>query len=74
VADTSAASLGARKLASKGSQSDIARRLGVTQQAVSSWISGRSQPSGKNMLEIANAYRIPMSDWLEPAEGHRVEG
>jgi transcriptional regulator with XRE-family HTH domain len=67
VPTKSCLSKGASRLATKGSQSELAARLGVTQQAVSRWLSAQGLPSGKHLLQIAKAYRIPISDWYEPA-------
>ena len=59
--------LGAQKLAKKGTQVEIARRLEVTQQAVSYWLTGRRVPTGKTALAIQETYRIPIADWYRAA-------
>lgn len=48
-------------------QEQIAKRLGVTQQAVSGWKTGRSAPSARVMAAIEDAFGIPMRSWLVPA-------
>ncbi len=40
-------------------QSELARKLGVTPQAVQAWESGRSVPRPKKLVEIARALHIP---------------
>ncbi|MBX7274589.1 helix-turn-helix domain-containing protein [Pseudomonas sp. ERGC3:01] len=40
-------------------QSELARMLGVTPQAVQAWESGRSLPRPKKLVEIARALKIP---------------
>jgi len=46
-------------------QSAIAEKLGVTAQAVSSWVTGRALPSAKRMQQLEELLGIPMRDWLE---------
>lgn len=54
-------------LTPKLTQEQLAERLGVTQQAVSSWAQGRTVPSPKYMAEIEDALGIRMRDWtLDP--------
>ena len=59
-------SAGARKLSSKGTQTEIAARVGVTQQAVQRWLSGKGKPSGEKVLAIEREYGIPAKDWYPP--------
>ena len=59
---------GAKKLASKGTQVEIAARLGMTQQSVSAWITGKSRPSGQALIVIKREYRIPPEDWYPTAK------
>ncbi|AZP73470.1 XRE family transcriptional regulator [Pseudomonas poae] len=42
-------------------QSELARMLGVTPQAVQAWESGRSLPRPKKLVEIARALKIPLA-------------
>lgn len=58
---------GATKLAKKASQAEIAKRLAVSQQAVSGWLTGRCKPNAERMMAIERAYRIPMKDWYRQA-------
>jgi transcriptional regulator with XRE-family HTH domain len=48
-------------------QSRLAERLGVSQQAVSSWTKGRALPEPERMAEIERLLGIPMRDWVEPS-------
>ena len=36
-------------------QAQIAKKLGVTQQAISKWMTGKSSPSYKNLLKLQKA-------------------
>lgn len=36
-------------------QAQIAKKLGITQQAVSRWMTGKSSPSYKNLLKLQKA-------------------
>ncbi|MCF5040072.1 helix-turn-helix domain-containing protein [Pseudomonas sp. PA-7-1E] len=45
-------------------QSELARRLGVTPQAVQAWESGRSLPRPKKLVEIAKVLQIPSHQLL----------
>ncbi len=47
------------------SQSDLARELGVSPQAVSGWIVGRSKPTPELMARIEDLLSIPMRAWTE---------
>ena len=41
------------------SQSELARRLGVSQPTVSDWISGKKKPGGDKVLALAKELGIP---------------
>ena len=41
------------------SQSELARRLGVSQPTVSDWIAGKKRPSGDKVLALAKEMGIP---------------
>jgi plasmid maintenance system antidote protein VapI len=45
-------------------QSALALQLGVSQQAVSGWVSGRARPSPESMLELERLFGIDPHDWL----------
>lgn len=63
-------SLGAQRLSEairprmKGSE--LARRLGVTQQAVNAWLVGDAKPTPENMLKLEELLGIPMQAWVSP--------
>ncbi|MGO9710595.1 MAG: helix-turn-helix transcriptional regulator [Polyangiaceae bacterium] len=45
-------------------QAALALQLGVSQQAVSNWINGRSRPSAESMLELERLFAIDPREWL----------
>jgi transcriptional regulator with XRE-family HTH domain len=47
---------------------DLARKLGVTPQAVSGWLKGRATPTPETLRELEDIAGIPMRDWTEGAE------
>lgn len=44
------------------SQTDVARRLGVSKQTVSEWISGKKFPRVDRMQQLADLFSVLMSD------------
>lgn len=42
----------------------VAESLGVSRQAVSSWESGKADPSTANLLALAELYEVPVGDLL----------
>lgn len=48
-------------------ETELARALGVTQQAVSGWLHGRCRPSTPLMAAVEARFGIPMRTWLESA-------
>lgn len=50
------------------SQEHLADLLGVTRQAVSKWETGLSEPSSRNLSELAVLFEIPVSELVEPEE------
>jgi transcriptional regulator with XRE-family HTH domain len=49
-------------------QAELAEKLGVTQQAISSWVTGRTLPTPHRLAELERITGIPMRAWTEPAE------
>lgn len=47
------------------SQSDLAKKLNVSPQAVSGWVSGKSKPSPELMARLEDLLGIPMRSWTE---------
>jgi plasmid maintenance system antidote protein VapI len=45
-------------------QSALALQLGVTQQAVSRWVKGRSRPAPESILELERLFGIDPREWL----------
>ena len=48
------------------SQADIAKMLGVTQQAVSQWVAGERTPGLVHMRELERLTGIVAWDWIQP--------
>ena len=55
------------------SQSDLAKELGVSPQAVSGWVIGRAKPTPDLMARIEDLLGIPMRAWTETEDesGHK---
>lgn len=49
-------------------QGELAKALGVSQQAVSGWISGHSKPSRDRAVQIERLFGIPVSAWSDADE------
>lgn len=54
-------------------QADMAKALGVSQQAVSMWVTGRSRPSAHQRVAIERIAGIPSASWLTDEERKHVE-
>lgn len=50
----------------KLSQEYIAEQLGVSRQAVSKWETGQSEPTAKNLVELAQLFGVTVSELVEP--------
>lgn len=53
------------------SQADLARRLGVTPNAVNAWVSGRNKPDTENLEKIAIETGTSF-EWLATGRGDMV--
>jgi transcriptional regulator with XRE-family HTH domain len=51
------------------SQSELARRLGVSQPTVSDWIAGKKKPSGDKVLALAKEMGVPAEKVLKQLYG-----
>lgn len=49
-------------------QAEVARRLGIGQQAISSILSQKSRPGAHVRLAIEREFGIPSADWMTPEE------
>lgn len=60
--------------AQKSPQRSFAEVLGVTQQAVSSWLSGASRPDGdtRDLIEKATDGAVPSASWRTETERARI--
>jgi transcriptional regulator with XRE-family HTH domain len=58
----------AAKLRPEVTAAELARKLGVTPQAVSGWIKGRSVPTPEMLSKLEDVTGIPMRAWTEPVE------
>lgn len=41
---------------------ELARRIGVSAQAVSQWMTGQSRPANKRLVQIAQVFRVDLDD------------
>lgn len=55
-----------RRKALKLSQEYVASQLGVSRQAVSKWESGQTEPTAKNLVELARLFGMTVSELVEP--------
>ena len=46
---------------------ELARKLGVSPQAVSGWIKGKAVPAPEKLRALEDVTGIPMRAWTEPA-------
>ena len=54
----------------KLSQEYVAEQLGVSRQAVSKWETDQSEPTAKNLTELATIFQISLSELVEPQKYH----
>lgn len=47
---------------------ELAKRLGVSPQAVSDWVAGKSKPKADLMAQLEDLLEIPMRAWTETVE------
>lgn len=50
----------------KLSQEYIAEQLGVSRQAVSKWETGQSEPTSRNLVDLATLFEISLSELVDP--------
>lgn len=55
----------------KLSQEYVADQLGVSRQAVSKWETGQSDPTAKNLTELAALFGISLSELVEPKKAEQ---
>lgn len=53
------------------SQEYVAEQLGVSRQAVSKWETGKSEPTAKNLVELAAIFGISLSELVEPEKAEQ---
>lgn len=58
--------IAARRKQLKLSQEYIANQLGVSRQSVSKWETGQTEPTTKNLVELAHLFDISVSELVEP--------
>lgn len=46
-------------------ETELAKALGVTQQAVSGWFRGRCRPRPRTMVVIEQLYGVAVREWFE---------
>ena len=52
----------------KLSQEYLAEQLGISRQAVSRWETGQTEPTARNLVELAGIFEISVSELVEPEE------
>jgi Zn-dependent peptidase ImmA (M78 family)/DNA-binding XRE family transcriptional regulator len=52
-------------------QSELARRLGRTQTAVSYWEAGKRTPGFDDLLDLCDAFDVPLETFIPPAHARR---
>lgn len=58
--------IAAKRKALKLSQEYVAEQLGVSRQAVSKWETGQTEPTAKNLVELAQLFNMTVSELVEP--------
>lgn len=58
--------IAAKRKELKLSQEYIANQLGVSRQAVSKWETGQTEPTAKNLVELAHLFDMTVSELVEP--------
>src|SRR5579864_6788463 len=58
-------------LKKSGSVADLARVIGVSDNAIYKWLSGRGQPSVSNLVALADAAKVSI-EWLATGHGAPV--
>lgn len=53
--------------------SDLARALDVSAESVSGWMSGKSLPTIKHMVQIEKILGIPLKSWAEDSTSPSTE-
>lgn len=66
--------IAARRKALKLSQEFVAGQLGVSRQAVSKWESGQTEPTARNLVELARLFGVTVSELVEPETLSREKG
>ena len=56
----------ARRTQLKMSQEYVADQLGISRQAVAKWEAGTSEPTSKNLSELAFLFEISISELVDP--------
>ena len=56
----------ARRTQLKMSQEYVANQLGISRQAVAKWEAGTSEPTSKNLSELASLFEMSISELVDP--------
>ena len=56
----------ARRTQLKMSQEYVADQLGISRQAVAKWEAGTSEPTSKNLSELASLFEMSISELVDP--------
>ena len=52
------------------SQEELANHLQISRQAVSKWETNQSEPSMKNLIELAELFQISLSELTDTKDSH----
>lgn len=56
------------------SQAQMARKLGLTQGAVSQWESGRTRPDAEQLVQISKLFQVPLDYFASESPGRDLDG
>lgn len=61
------------RIVSESSQATVAGRIGVSQQAVHSWVHGLTRPGDVARHKLLATFGIPVESWRTEAEAEEIQ-